>query len=117
MKKGIKGEPTETEFERLSKKNMPLLLEWMDSLQPEELTFAAEIAGKNATLKNSKLVINKLMSLLSHESPLVREGAILGLGNHINSSIKRKLADMANFDPSKAIRITAKTIMTYGRRL
>jgi HEAT repeat protein len=73
-------------------------------LAPSTMTFAAEIAG---TIANGQAVRAALTPLLDHESPLVREGAIYGLRDHADETVEKKLASMAQDDPSPAIRRAA----------
>ncbi len=75
-----------------------------DVLAPPALTFAAEIAGRTSM---AAAVRSALLALLDHESPLVREGAIYGLRENADASVRNKLAALAKGDPSPAIRQVA----------
>ncbi len=74
-------------------------------IDPEDLTFAAEIAG---SIDQPALVIVTLLPLLGHTVPLVREGAIYGLANHIgNPTVRIALMGLAENDPSPGVRLVA----------
>jgi HEAT repeat protein len=75
------------------------------ALTPPALTFAAELAGR---IDDSQAVRTTLTPLLEHESPLVREGAIYGLRDHVDDIIVKRLTNLATTDPSPAIRQAAR---------
>ena len=52
------------------------------SLRDTSLTFAAELMG---AASDSALVVRTLAPLLSHATPVVREGAMIGLGLHMDA--------------------------------
>jgi len=68
------------------------------------LTFAAEIAGR---IPDDGAVRAVLTPLLEHASALVREGAIYGLRGHFDDAATKKLRELAQADPSPAIRQSA----------
>jgi hypothetical protein len=80
-----------------------------ESLPAEDLTFAAEYMGKCTDIN---LVKKVLFPLLSHEDAVVREGAIYGLTNHLDSVVKFKLFNISKNDKSKAVREAASNIIT-----
>jgi HEAT repeat protein len=74
------------------------------SLSHSDLTFAAEIAGG---ISDSSAVRPALIRLLDHPNPIVREGAIYGLSNHIDDATRRRLRKIADKDPSRSVRTAA----------
>jgi hypothetical protein len=70
------------------------------------LTFAAEILGREV---RTAMAANLLKGILhDHPSPLVREGAVLGLAYHIDRiGIRGALARAATEDPSPGVRRAA----------
>ena len=78
-------------------------------LPPEKLTFAAEALGA----VDSETGIDALESLLVHPSPLVREGAVLGLATYVNAGHVRAtaLAKAAARDSSPGVRATARDVL------
>lgn len=99
-------DPSEEKFERLageSPKTLAALLQ-VRLLRPSDLTFAAEAAGKVA---DSTLVVRPLFLLLNHPSPLVREGAVYGLSNHLSEQVIERLREVAERDPSPGVREAA----------
>jgi hypothetical protein len=77
-------------------------------LRPSKLTFAAEAAG---LIENSGPVREALVPLLQHESPVVREGAIYGLSNHLNNNVLTILMFIAQEDSSPAVRQAAADLL------
>jgi len=78
-------------------------------LRVSRLTYAAEILGD---AKDSRLVKKALLPLLKHESPIVREGAILGLARHLDEEVRGALEDVAANDQSETIRRSASETLT-----
>lgn len=74
-------------------------------LPPEDLTFAAEMAGN---IQDSELIRPALLRLLEHSSAVVREGAILGLDRHLDDRTRERLRELAMTDPSPGVRVTAR---------
>lgn len=64
------------------------------------LTFAAEVVGGLPT----EMAEPALLPLLDHVSPVVREGAIIGLDSHTTDRVWAKFLAMAEHDPSPGIR-------------
>ncbi len=79
-----------------------------ESLQAQDLTFAAEYMGK---CNDTSLVKKVLFPLLSHKEAIVREGAVYGLTNHLDSVVKFKLFNISKNDHSKAVREAASNII------
>lgn len=94
--------PCENSFKALAKEDPDKLLRWVNSelLEPSDLTFAAEELG------NIDSSLPALIQLLSHTSPIVREGAIVGL-----DILKYRINDLfhhhATKDPSPGVRHVA----------
>lgn len=72
-------------------------------LPPWELSFAAEVAGDLPQARDA------LLTLLDHEEPTVREGAIYGLAKQIDDdqTIRERLEKIAIFDASSVVREVA----------
>jgi hypothetical protein len=99
-------DPTESDFRRLATES-PLRLVWLlryGGLRPAQLTFAAEIAGG---IPQPDVVVPALVELLSHPSPVVREGAVYGLGKHLTDEVRLRLAAVSEQDSSPAVRAAA----------
>lgn len=78
-----------------------MLQSWIRSgeLDEVDLSFAAEEIGKRWSAE--------LFTLLEHSSPVVREGAVLGL-DHLANNIRQKLEDIGKNDPSPGVRMAAQ---------
>lgn len=85
-----------------------LLLIECGHLQPSVLTYAAEFAGN---ISNSKRVRKALTPLLDHSSPMVREGALYGLADHLDSELKKVIAEIVRHDKSPGVKSTAEDIL------
>jgi hypothetical protein len=82
-------------------------------LERIELTWAAEALGHVA---DSARVVPMLLSLLKHDLPIVREGALYGLAQHHKYAGVRDAVRFhtdASNEPSAAIREIAGDIMHY----
>ncbi len=93
-------------FERLATKDPARLFALVVSgtLKVPDLTFAAEWLGQC----DASLAVPALLLLLSHESAVVREGAIYGLGNHVDVGEVRGMLDrLVSTDASQAVRLAA----------
>ena len=97
---------TQEDYEVLAKRNPDALLELIERhvLEPPELTFAAEAAGG---IEGGRCVA-VLMQLLEHSSPVVREGAIYGLSNHLSEAVSTKLRQLSQSDISAGVREAAR---------
>lgn len=100
----------EETFEELAKNNPNILVKLIiqKKISSEDLTFAAEALGQ---IQDSNKVRATLLPLLNHNSPIVREGAIYGLANHINNDVKLKLEYIIKNDNSKGVKQTAIDIL------
>lgn len=97
--------PTEKEFEQLARHDPNRLVRWIETgkLAPSSLTYAVEILGRIVT--DSPTVVELLIKLTHHESPLVREGAVYGLAEHLDApGVLPRLQDMAIKDLSPGVR-------------
>jgi hypothetical protein len=101
----IYPKPCRAEFGRLAKINPTLLIDWVeaDLLEPEHLTFAAESLGSVPE------ALPTLLTLLKHESPIVREGALIGLYN-LQVMVIEEVHSVALTDSSITVRRVATRI-------
>ena len=100
-------------FERLAKcdqSELARLIKFDLADQPNQLTFSAEAVGLVA---DSALAVSILLPLLSHATPVVREGAVYGICPHLKSSTEALavLREMASNDPSPGVRESAQDAM------
>ena len=101
----------ESLFERWAINEPTRLLEAMQSgeLRPTLLTYAAEIAGKRL---GSSTVVAILLSLLTHDAAIVREGAVYGLSYHTTfMEVVDVLRRVATEDPSPGVRSAASDVI------
>lgn len=78
-------------------------------LKPSDLTFVAEALGRS---KMGGLVRHALKPLLTHPSPVVREGAIYGLQKHIDDEVRAVLESVLAEDESRAVRMAAEDALS-----
>jgi len=99
-------EPSEDTFERLATEDPHALAAWIaeGSLRPTLLTFAAEHMGRAA---DRALALKTLQPLLEHPKPYVREGALIGLGEHLGADLRERLALFIAEDPCPELRSIA----------
>jgi hypothetical protein len=95
--------PCENSFKALAKEDPDKLIRWARSglLEPCDLTFAAEELG------SIDYSLPALVWLLSHDSAVVREGAIVGLA-FLKSRIDDLLFHLMHNDPSPGVRHVAQ---------
>jgi hypothetical protein len=104
--------PSYVAFQRLASEDPEALLAWIEegTLSPADLTFAAEIAGR--TLEAER-VVPTLVRLLAHEDAVVREGAVIGLGCHLDTpGVRARLERITTEDPSPGVRDTASDLIS-----
>lgn len=104
-------DPCQEVFEQLAENNPSELIAWIKSgsLQPPDLTFAAEILGRVRSMEGISPI---LLELLSHQSPLVREGALYGLYHYRDDpKVEDAIRQIEAKDPSLTIRETAAEIL------
>lgn len=101
--------PCEHECERLAQENPERLAEWIASgtLAAAQLTFAAEHLG---TWEDSERVRAVLVPLLDHAQPIVREGALYGLSQHLDEPTRALVLRLADTDASWAVRMAARGV-------
>ncbi len=103
-------QPSEAAFEAMARLDPDRLIALLGGgLEPSDLTFAAEIAGR--MLRGSVLVA-RLRELLNHARPVVREGALYGLAFHLaEPGVAMDIRRVAREDPSSAIRSVAADLL------
>ncbi len=76
---------------------------------PAALTYIAEALGE----LNDPRATDKLMALLDHDRAIVREGALLGLGNlkQLPGPAYVRIQEIAKEDPDKDIRDIAWSVL------
>jgi HEAT repeat protein len=98
-------------FERLAREQPNQLVELIRKERipdPADLTFAAESLQR---APNDQGVLEVLMALLSHPSPLVREGAIYGWASHMTLAAMTAIQRLASSDPSRGVRAAAQAAL------
>jgi hypothetical protein len=78
------------------------------TLEPKDLTYAAEILG---SVRNPMLVVPTLLPLLGSPSPVVREGAVYGLALHLTNEVTARLRNVSEQDASPGVRTAARDIL------
>lgn len=96
--------PCENAFERMSEEAPERLQQWITSgvLSEAHLSFAAESLGKAKEVLPG--VKDTLLGLLKHSSPVVREGAVLGLAHTEDSGVFALLQQVAEKESSLGVR-------------
>jgi hypothetical protein len=96
----------QAEFERLAKESPRELASMLSAkeIPTSRLTYAAEMLGQYAT---SEIAEIPLLGMLEHWSPLVREGAVLGLSYHLSARVLKALGVVAAKDSSSGVRAAA----------
>ena len=99
-------EPSEAAFVAMGERDPRLLEAWALSgeLRPGHLSRAARVLGAHGGTD----AIPSLLRLLRHPSPLVREGAVHGLGNIGTEEAIAQLREAAEADPSPGVRAAAR---------
>ena len=102
------SKPCVAMFEYLAETDPARLIRLIDggALSPADLTFAAEVAGKLP----AELAVASLLRLLTHVSPVVREGAVYGLAQHRSDLVDTRLRQIATNDDSLGVRETAASL-------
>ena len=98
-------EVSEAEWERMVEEDPDTLFALVGggNLRISDLTFAAEILGRS---KDTARVLLTLIPLLASPSPLVREGAVLGLAHHPTTEVEwllRRLISSEQCDPVRRV--------------
>lgn len=104
------GGPCEAAFEFLAQNHPSALLMLVESnkLEPTDLTFAAEIAGRITEENLQQRVRRALLPLLNHSASYVREGAVYGLANHHSLPVRRALEKLVESDESPGVKTVAR---------
>lgn len=99
------SKPCVAMFEFLIESDPARLIRLIDSgtLEPADLTFAAEIAGRAP----GETSVESLLRLLVHPSPVVREGAVYGLSRQRSRRVEDRLRELTVTDPSPGVREAA----------
>jgi hypothetical protein len=99
--------PSESVFKHLAEVAPEQLLALVQGtwLAVGHLTLAAEVVGG---IREATAALRVLRNLLHHRSPMVREGAVLGLGRIDQDEARRLLTDVAHNDPSPGVRRAAE---------
>ena len=103
--------PCEAAFELLAARFPHELARLIDGqrLEISDLTFAAEALGR---CELGWLVRHTLLPLLTHASPVVREGAIYGLQKHLDADARTTMGTLSDSDPSPAVRLAARDALS-----
>lgn len=104
------AKPSVALFERLAAREPAKLVALIEAgtLRPSDLTFAAEIVGR---IPQPELIVPVLTRLLDHSSPLIREGAVYGLSNHMSDTVRATLRRVVEGDASPGVREAAQSVL------
>lgn len=97
---------------RLEKMDLTSLVDVLRSSETPAatLTFAAEIAGRR--FRDDTRVYVALLGLLLHDSSVVREGSLYGLGYfNLKEDAVRAISELAGTDVSQTIREIAEALL------
>ena len=101
--------PSEHAFDEIGEQDPERLKAWVLSgeLGPADLSFAAEALGKHGGRDS----VPTLLSLLDDPSPLVREGAVYGLGFNLGQpKVSERLRTLVEHDESPGVREAARIL-------
>jgi len=76
----------------------------------DDLALVLEVTG---SVLGRNTIISYLDKHLTHPSPMVREGAIFGIGYHLTSEIEKKLKYISNHDSDEGVREAAQDILEH----
>jgi hypothetical protein len=110
VKDDVTGEALcEATFERWAESNHERLVYTLGrcDIPAGLLTYAAEHAGGMPTEKAE----GPLLALLQHPSALVREGALLGIAEHMTPRVRFAVTSVALNDGNKAVRSLATSLL------
>ena len=88
-------------------KDLLTLIEWVASgeLHYANLSYACEVLGAESDgSADSFRAVAALLTMLEHVAPIVREGAVYGLGYHLTPDVRRALERRGKIDESPSIR-------------
>ncbi|MBO6936458.1 MAG: HEAT repeat domain-containing protein [Deltaproteobacteria bacterium] len=106
--------PSRAAFERMVQESPARLAAWVfeAALPRGHLSHAAEILGRGtASCAATSGVEFVLTRLLEHPSPVVREGAVYGLGFHLSPAVRQTLERLSHEDPSDGVREAAEEVL------
>ena len=106
-------ETDEERFVRMASKEPDELLALLRSarLPTVSLTFAAEAAGRVVSEK----AVPVLLKLLQSPSPIVREGVVYGLSEHLRfEGVRDALVNRAGTDESPGVRAALAAVLEEG---
>lgn len=84
-----------------------------NTLDNSDLTFALEYMGKCTKPSLARLI---LVPFLKKKDPILREGALLGLSNHLTPDLISEIVAISVSDDSMAVRVVAKDLLeNYGK--
>ena len=106
--------PCEAKFKYLAEHDVPTLRRYVMTAKLGEahLSIAAEILGRADD--EDQTVRAFLLELLRHPSPVVREGAVIGLYYHVaryDDPLLRRIDELRKNDPSPGVRATADEVI------
>lgn len=106
-------QPCRDAFTALADDDPSRLAAWIASgdLSRAHLSHAAEALGAGTEGATTPALIQILLRLLEHESPLVREGSVYGLAFHMGSRVRSILGRVAKSDPSPGVRAAAAEVL------
>ncbi|MBI4586015.1 MAG: HEAT repeat domain-containing protein [Planctomycetes bacterium] len=101
---------TEKDFYIFAKNDPTKLIQLISAeiLEPNDLTFAAEAAG---TIQDKEIAVPVLLRLLEHMSPVVREGAVYGLSNHLSQRVIERLKEVERLDRSPGVKEAVREVL------
>ena len=106
-------EPCRDAFDHLAETEPARLAAWMlaGHLGRAHMSHAAEALGRSTEGLGGAVVQLLLMLVVIHPSPLVREGAVLGLAYHRSPEVDRVLRRIAANDASPGVRGAAADVL------
>lgn len=101
------GKPCRAMFNHLSMNNPTMLLAIVKAsiLSPALLTYAVEALGQVHDSNTRREALQTIIDLLSHESPLVREGAVYALESYLpDEQALQALVNRQNIETSPGVK-------------
>ena len=109
---GLTGAYCQSVFEALARSSPGELISIIrENRAPDSrLTFAAEILGRDVPTPAAAIALLEILQ--DHRSPLVREGAVLGLAHHLDGiGVRQSLRAAAEGDPSLGVKRAAAEVL------
>lgn len=97
-----------TKIEELALENPAVLREEIPKMCHADMSWALEALGDADQSPETRKL---LVSCLSHHSPLVREGAMIGLWLMMDDELSAIIETMSTEDQSEGVRLTAKDLV------